>query len=334
MTKAERERFHMLSLNRKTPPADRERTLEIPAFLGKLPRAHGPSAYKPTEGARKKLQADSHLWRQALHSKDTMISRRFFHVLAVSLPLVACSETANLSVADGTGPSPKLPEPTRSLIPTVNIAPAVGWPAGGKPVAAAGTQVTAFATDFDHPRWIHVLPNGDVLVAETNKPPKPEETGIKAWAMKKVMQRAGAGVPSANRITLLRDADGDGVPELRTTFLDQLDSPFGMALVGNDFYVANAGALVRFPYTPGDTKISAAPVQVVSLPSGINHHWTKNVIADKEGRRLYVTVGSNSNVGENGLEAEVGRAAIWEVEPKSGKSRIFATGLRNPNGMA
>ena len=221
------------------------------------------------------------------------------------------------------------------MLPTVNVAPAIGWPQGRSPVAAQGTRVSAFATGLDHPRWIHVLPNGDVLVAESNAPPKPGGSpgGIKTWLMKKAMALAGAGVPSADRITLLRDADGDGVAEVRSVFLEHLTSPFGMALVGNTLYVANADALVSVPYAQGETRVTARPSKVLDLPAGINHHWTKNVIASPDGRKLYVTVGSNSNVAENGMGNEVGRAAIWEVEPKTGSHRLFATGLRNPNGL-
>ncbi|AZF22645.1 sorbosone dehydrogenase family protein [Pseudomonas sp. R3-52-08] len=250
--------------------------------------------------------------------------------------LAACGESSTLQVADGTGPSPRLPEPNKTLIPTVNIAPAVGWPDGAKPTAAAGTQVTAFAEGLEHPRWLYVLPNGDILVAETNAPPKPDDAkGVRGWVMEKVMGRAGAGVPSPNRITLLRDADHDGVAETRTVFLENLNSPFGMALVGNDLYVADSDKLLRFPYQPGETAIKAAGTKVVDLPGGsLNHHWTKNVIASQDGSKLYVSVGSNSNVGENGLEAEEGRAAIWEVDRATGQHRIFASGLRNPNGMA
>ncbi|MGU9855099.1 PQQ-dependent sugar dehydrogenase [Pseudomonas sp. LF245] len=250
--------------------------------------------------------------------------------------LVACGESSTLQVSDGTGPSPKLPEPNKTLIPTVNIAPAIGWPEGAKPTAAAGTQVAAFAEGLDHPRWLYVLPNGDVLVAETNAPPKPDDSsGIRGWVMEKVMGRAGAGVPSPNRITLLRDDDHDGIAETRTVFLANLNSPFGMALVGNDLYVADSDKLLRFPYQPGETTIKEAGTKVVDLPGGsINHHWTKNVVASKDGSKLYVSVGSNSNVGENGLQAEEGRAAIWEVDRASGQHRIFASGLRNPNGMA
>jgi glucose/arabinose dehydrogenase len=251
------------------------------------------------------------------------------------LSCAACSETATLTVQDGTGPQPTLPPPNRTLIPTVNIAPAKGWPEGAKPTAAAGLAVNAYASGFDHPRWLYVLPNGDVLVAETNAPPKPEDgKGIRGWIMKLVMKRAGAGVPSANRITLLRDANGDGIAETRTVFLQNLSSPFGMALVGNDLYVANSDALVRFPYKEGQTQITEPGVKVVDLPAGpINRHWTKNVIASRDGSLLYVTTGSNSNVGENGIEQETNRAAILEVNPKTGKFRVFASGLRNPNGM-
>ena len=259
-------------------------------------------------------------------------------VLAIALAggLAACGDTSSLQVSDGTGPSPKLPEPDKTLIPTVNIAPAIGWPEGAKPVAAAGTQVAAFAENLDHPRWLYVLPNGDVLVAETNAPPKPDDgTGIRGWVMKKVMGRAGAGVPSPNRITLLRDQDHDGIAETRTVFLENLNSPFGMALVGNDLYIADTDRLLRFHYENGDTAIKSQPIKVLDLPGGtLNHHWTKNVIASKDGSKLYVTVGSNSNVAENGLDKEEGRAAIWEVDRATGNHRIFASGLRNPNGLS
>jgi glucose/arabinose dehydrogenase len=257
-------------------------------------------------------------------------------VIALAGGLAACGETSSLQVTDGTGPSPKLPEPNKTLIPTVNIAPAIGWPAGAKPTAAPGTQVAAFAEGLDHPRWLYVLPNGDVLVAETNAPPKPDDSkGIRGWVMKKVMGRAGAAVPSPNRITLLRDKDHDGIAETRTVFLENLNSPFGMTLVGNDLYVADTDRLLRFHYENGDTAIKSPPIKVIDLPGGtLNHHWTKNVIASKDGSKLYVTVGSNSNVGENGLDKEEGRAAIWEVDRATGNHRIFASGIRNPNGLA
>jgi glucose/arabinose dehydrogenase len=250
--------------------------------------------------------------------------------------LSACGEQAQLPASAGVGPNPVLPPPNETLFPTVNIAPAIGWPAGAKPTPASGLQVAAFAEDLDHPRWLYVLPNGDVLVAETNGPPRPEDSqGIRGWVMSLVMGWAGAAVPSANRITLLRDADGDGTVDERTVFLENLNSPFGMALVGNVFYVADTDAVVRFPYQEGQTRITAPGEKVVDLPAGpINHHWTKNLIASLDGSLLYATVGSNSNVAENGITAEHGRAAIWEIDPATGRHRVFASGLRNPNGMA
>ena len=249
--------------------------------------------------------------------------------------LAACGSVAVSAPNAGVGPNPTLPAPQKSIVPTVKIAKAVGWPQGVRPTAAAGFQVRAFAAGLDHPRWIYVLPNGDVLVAETNAPPKPDDgKGIKGAAMKLLMKRAGAAVPSANRITLLRDANGDGVAEVRSVFLSGLNSPFGMALVGNELFIANSDAIVRVPYVTGQTKASAVPVKVADLPAGtLNHHWTKNLIASADGSKLYATVGSNSNVGENGLAAEEGRAAIWEVDRATGAKRLFATGLRNPNGM-
>ena len=256
-------------------------------------------------------------------------------LLLASLFVFAACESARLPVEAGMGPRPQLPEPAKALIPTVVIAPAKGWPEGRTPVAAEGLKVNAFASGLDHPRWLHVLPNGDVLIAETNRPPGKEKKGIRAWFMKWFMKRAGAATPSANRITLLRDADGDGVAETKTAFLTGLHSPFGMALVGDQLYVANADALVRFAYADGATTLSAAPVKFADLPGGpLNHHWTKSLIANRDGSRLYVGVGSNSNVAENGMENEVNRAAILEIDPATGTTRVFASGLRNPVGMA
>jgi glucose/arabinose dehydrogenase len=256
--------------------------------------------------------------------------------MAATLVLIGCGHTASLPVAAGSGPNPTLPPPDKSLFPTVNIAPARGWPEGQTPITATGTRVVAFADHLEHPRWIYVLPNGDVLVAETNAPPKPDDgKGLRGWFQGLAMKRAGAATPSPNRITLLRDANGDGIAEMRSTFIEGLSSPFGMSLVGEDLYIANTDALVRYRYQTGDEQLNGPPTRVTDLPAGrINHHWTKNVIANIDGTKLYVTVGSNSNVGENGMGAEEGRAAIWEVDAKTGAHRIFAAGLRNPNGMA
>ena len=253
---------------------------------------------------------------------------------AAALALAACGEQAKLTVTDGMGSNPQLPPPVKTPLPTMNIAPAEPWAPGAHPTPAPGLQLTEFAKGLDHPRWLYVLPNGDVLVAETNAPPKPDDSkGIKGKVQTLVMKRAGAVTPSANRITLLRDTDGNGVADQKFTFMTGLNSPYGMTLVGDVLYIAYSDALVKTTYTPGATS-ALAPVKVTDLPAGtINHHWTKNVIASPDGSKLYVTVGSNSNVGDNGLAAEEGRAAIWEVNPATGAHRIFASGLRNPNGM-
>ncbi len=240
------------------------------------------------------------------------------------------------SPTDTVGPNPRIAPVDEHLIPTVQIAPAVGWAAGAKPQAAAGVNVNAFAVGLNHPRWLYVLPNGDVLVAETNTPSNPDDAkGIRGKVMKIVQGKAGATVPTANRIVLLRDTRGDGVAETRSVLIDNLNSPFGMALVGNTLYVADTDAILAFPYQTGDTKIAAAGKKLTDLPAGpINHHWTKNIIASADGKSLYATTGSNSNVAENGIAAEAGRAAIYRVDIATGEKKLFATGLRNPNGMA
>ena len=258
-------------------------------------------------------------------------------VLALSA-LAGCGGEANLRAGEDTGPQPVIAPPQTSAIPVVDIAPARGWADGEKPVPASGLAVGAFATGLDHPRWLYVLPNGDVLVAESNAPPgKRGIKGIKGKVMASVMKKAGSGVPSANRITLLRDADGDGVAETRSVFAQDLTSPFGMVLVRDALYVANADALVRLDYTAGAQRATAAPRKVVDLPGGgdqLNHHWTKSLVASADGARLYVGVGSNSNVADNGMAAETDRAAVLEVDPAAGTRRVFAGGLRNPVGLA
>lgn len=246
------------------------------------------------------------------------------------------SGKATLPLEAVTGPTPTLVQPARSFLPTVGVAPVIGWKAGETPVPAAGLRVQAFAAGLTHPRWLLPLPNGDVLVSEANAPAgRKGDGGIRGWVAKLLMRRAGAGGESPNRIVLLRDADGDGVAEQRSVLLSGLNSPVGMALVGDQLYVAEADKLTRFPFHVGETRISAPGVKVVDLPGGpINHHWVKTVLASADGTKLYVSIGSNSNVGENGMAAETDRADIWEVDAGTGEHRIFAYGLRNPNGMA
>lgn len=244
-------------------------------------------------------------------------------------------DVARLSDTDVTGQIPKLSETRSQTIPTVKIAEAVGWAGEAKPTAAAGLTVNAFAKGLDHPRWLYRLPNGDVLVAESNSPPR-EDGGITGWVMKTLMGRAGAGVPSANRITLLRDADGDGVAESRSALLtaaNGLDSPFGMVLVGDTLYVANHNAVIAFPFSVGQTKIEAKARKIADLPGGGNH-WTRDIVLAPGGKTFFVSVGSASNIAEKGIELEKNRATILEVDPRTGRSRIFASGLRNPIGLA
>jgi glucose/arabinose dehydrogenase len=266
------------------------------------------------------------------------MGHRGYRAMAVAFVVVlaACGGRAKLDVAQGMGPAPALPPPETSLLPTIEVAEATGWSGGAMPLAAAGLRVGPFATGLDHPRWLTVLPNGDVLVAETNAPVRPKEgKGIRGFFFKMFMKKAGGATPSANRITLLRDGDGDGHAETRSAFLTGLNSPFGMSLAGDTLYVAATDAVLAFPYRSGDTAISAAPRKVADLPAGErNHHWTKNVLASPDGTRLYATVGSNSNAAEHGMAEEEGRAAIWEIDPASGARALFATGLRNPNGLA
>ncbi|MFC4311445.1 PQQ-dependent sugar dehydrogenase [Steroidobacter flavus] len=256
-------------------------------------------------------------------------------LLAAALATNAAEVTTQMSPDQGYGANPELPAPDKSLIPTVHVAKAKPWKLDEAPTPAKGLAISRFACDLDHPRWLYVLPNGDVLVAETNAPERPDDgKGIKAYFQGKAMKKAGAKTASANRITLLRDANSDGQPEIKAKFIEGLNSPFGMALMGNYFYVANTDAVMRFNYTQGVTEIKENGMKLADLPGGpINHHWTKNLIANPKGDKLYATVGSNSNVAENGIQAEEKRAAIWEIDPATGATRVFASGLRNPNGM-
>ena len=261
---------------------------------------------------------------------------RFFNIvfIALSLAVTACGGNAKLPVSAGTGPEPVLPEPRNTLIPLVNIARVARWEDGATPVPAEGLVVNAFASGLDHPRWLYVLPNGDVLVAETNAQPK-KPKGIVGRVEKMVMSRAGAGVESADRISLLRDANGDGIADMKTVFLSDLTSPFGISLIGSRLFVANTDGVVSFPYNEGETQIASPGTPLVALPAGENNrHWTKNLLASADGKHLYAAVGSNSDHAENGIENEKGRAAIWQIDADTGEHRVFASGLRNPVGMA
>jgi glucose/arabinose dehydrogenase len=260
----------------------------------------------------------------------------FVAVIAGAVVILLSQEQATVAIEEQYGPDPKLPPPDPRLLPTVNQAKAEPWKQNEMPTAAHGYAVTQFADRLDHPRWLHVLPNGDVLVAESNKPAQKEESsmGIRRLLAQMVTGNAGANAPSANRISILRDADGDGVAEVKRPFITGLFSPFGMALLNGKLYVANANGIVAFPYPEGATEITAKPEIISDLPAGLNHHWTKDVIASPDGTKLYATVGSNSNVGENGMEAEEGRAAVYEINLATKRKRPYATGLRNPNGLS
>ena len=261
--------------------------------------------------------------------------RRIYFLGAVAVA-AACGSPARVPISAETGVHPVIPRPKESLIPVINVVKAKSWTDDATPVPGEGLMVRAFARGLNHPRWLYVLPNGDVLVAETNAPKRPDDgKGIKGFFFKYFQRQAGGAVPSEDRIILLRDSDGDGIVETRSVFLSGLRSPFGMALVGDVLYVANSDGIVRFPYVTGTTNIVAPAIKVVDLPAGrINHHWTKNVIASPDGTKLYASVGSNSNAMENGVLHETGRAAIWEIDRATGRHRVFASGLRNPVGLA
>ena len=266
------------------------------------------------------------------------MKRRILIALAMILALLVGAffwftrEHALLTVEAVAGTSPTITDPRNELVPTINVAKAIGWKAGQAPTPAAGLKVTAFAAGLSHPRWMLVLANGDVLVAESNSPPR-DVRGIEGWVMTRLTNRAGAGEPSPNRITLLRDTDGDGVAEVRSVLLTGLHSPSGMALVGPYLYVANSDALVRYRFVPGQTKIDA-PAEIVFRMPGGGIHWARNVVANADGTKLYVSIGSSTNIAEKGLDAEQDRAQIWEYDVATKQHRVFAYGLRNPNGMA
>ena len=266
-------------------------------------------------------------------------SRSSLSAVALGMLVLAWGTAAAQQAAPGVGPNPQLPAPDHKLIPTIHIAPAQGWPQGAVPTAPQGFKVTALATGLDHPRWVYTLPNGDVLVAESNRP-APEDgqkdkmaQGVRGKVQGVVQKRAGATAESPNRILLLRDPKGDGTAVEKHVFLENLVSPIGMALVGDALYIANADGVVKVPYRQGQTEVHDAPQKVTDLPAGANHHWVKNILASADGKKLYASVGSDSNIGDNGMEAEQGRAAIWEIDLASGNKRIVAGGMRNPNGM-
>ena len=262
--------------------------------------------------------------------------RRSWMAAAATLALMGCSSGSDDPFV-GFGPSPPLQAPQKTLIPTVGVPDVVGWPVGAAPRAPAGFIVTRYAEGLDHPRWLLTLPNGDVLASlSASEPSKANKSnqGIKGFFQRMLMKKAGAAKPSPNKIVLLRDADGDGVAETKSDFATGLKQPFGMTLVGGLLYVANSDGVVAFPYAPGATAVPGSGTRVFDLPGPpINHHWTKNVVASPDGAKLYATVGSNSNIGENGMENETGRAAIWEYDVATARARVFATGLRNPNGL-
>ncbi len=254
-------------------------------------------------------------------------------VTFAALVLAACGQPPP---PDGAyGPNPELPRPQGGILPTINAARAVGWPDGAAPTAPQGFAVTRYAERLAHPRWVYVLPNGDVLVAESSTRPR-RGGGIEGWVANNVQRRAGALDESADRITLLRDADRDGDVDTRHVFAENLNQPFGMALVGGYLYVGNTDAVVRFRYTEGAVRATGQAEVVLRLPyrDGDNGHWTRNIVANEAGTKLYVAVGSASNIGDHGMEAEEGRAAIWEFNPDGSGARIYASGLRNPVGMA
>jgi len=263
------------------------------------------------------------------------VTRRAAVALAAATLLAGCGD-APFDRQSQIGPNPVLPGVQQYLTPPNHLAKVVGWKQGQAPSVAAGLAIRPFATGLAHPRTLYTLPNGDVLVVESQGPGIEPVLRPKTFVMHWMEARASSGGPTlpSNRITLLRDANGDGVPDMRTVFLDHLHSPFGVALVGNDFYVANTDAILRYHYAPGATRIAEQGVVLTELPGGpIDHHWTKSLVASPDGSKLYVGVGSNSNVMENGAEAEHGRAAIWEVDRASGAHRTYASGLRNPNGL-
>lgn len=257
-------------------------------------------------------------------------------VATVTVWILATRERATMPFENLTGEDPKVVAPNNTLLPTMNVATAVGWRTAEKPVAAPGLAVHAFASGLEHPRGIYVLPNGDVLISESNSPPRDNKNGgggVAGYVIKALMSRAGAMVPSPNRIVLLRDANGDGSAEIKTVLIEGLNSPQGMAWADGRLYIANTDALVGVPFTPGETRITAKPDIVARLPFGFSH-WARNVLLAPDGKSIYVAVGSSSNIAERGMAPEAGRAAVHQIDLATGRDTIFAHGLRNPGQMA
>ncbi|CAN7730444.1 PQQ-dependent sugar dehydrogenase [Neorhizobium sp. LjRoot104] len=259
-------------------------------------------------------------------------------VLLLSFGLGASAQEAKFDLSQQIGPNPVLPAPSPSLIPDLKVAEVVGWKEGETPAVPDGLKVTAYAKDLANPRTVHTLPNGDVLVVQSRGPAgeptsRPKDF-IRDWIMSIAHGGGGAEQKESNIITLLRDTNRDGTVDERHDLLKKLDSPFGLAWVDNTLYVATTSAILAYPYELGQNEITTRPKTLTPLPGGpINHHWTKDLALSPDGRALYVSVGSNSNIVENGLEAEKGRAAIWQVDRQTGAARVFASGLRNPNGL-
>src|SRR6185437_15749851 len=289
--------------------------------------------------SRRKAECNRQAWGIGKVRETNAMTRKVLFAAATlaAASLAGCMPAGSSNPWAGYGPNPPLPKPRSALIPTVGIPKVVGWPQDAAPKAPAGFTVVRYAEGLDHPRWLYVLPNGDVLVAESASEVSTADKsnqGIKGFFQKLLMKKVRSTKASPNKIFLLRDADGDGVAESRMLFAQGLTRPFGMSLVGNTLYVANDNGVVSFPYVNGQTSAAGTGQKVFDLPGGpINHHWTKNVVASRDGTKLYATVGSNSNVGDNGLENETGRAAIWEYDIATARPRIFASGIRNPNGI-
>lgn len=260
-----------------------------------------------------------------------MSTPRALSALSLAMLLAACGGEGGADT-QARGPDPKLPEPQRGLLPSMKIAEPAAW-GDRTPAVPQGYKITAIATDLRIPRQMLVLPNGDILVAEGRggNAPKLKPKDVIAGYIK---AKGNTQVKGGNRLTLLRDADGDGTYELKTVFAENLNAPYGLAFANGRIYVANQDALVSFPYQDGQTQAGAAPTKVVDLPAAINHHWTKSLAASPDGRYLYVGIGSNSNVGERGLDVEVNRAEIWQIDAQSGAHKAYATGVRNPTALA